>query len=283
MTLVMETDIIRTPVQFREHRRMLARSLYNAPSFDRGEVHAQKVTTWEMQTMEVDYLRAQYAVSAELYTWQNVVKPNLPWAEEHFMERISGEPLNPPPSAKDWPFAQRGHEEHTDEWGNFSHTYPERFWPKLANVGGTMNDSHRVSMVPHVGIRFEYGDLDDLMTVIKKNPRTRQAYLPVWFPEDLNAASIGERVPCSMGYHFMMNLGSRIDCHYWLRSCDFMRFWQDDLYMAGRLLQYVGYSTEYPIGNLIVSIDNLHCFRGDMPMLNNIIGEDDDEEYGAYV
>ena len=31
------------------------------------------------------------------------VKPNLPWAEDHFQERVSGEALNPPPSNAWWP------------------------------------------------------------------------------------------------------------------------------------------------------------------------------------
>ena len=35
------------------------------------------------------------------------IKPNLPWADEHFDERVGGQPLNPPPSHVRWPFAQK--------------------------------------------------------------------------------------------------------------------------------------------------------------------------------
>src|SRR5688500_19446591 len=34
----------------------------------------------------------------------------------------------------------------------------------------------------NLGIRHNYGDLNDVVDMLKRNPATRQAYLPVWFP-----------------------------------------------------------------------------------------------------
>lgn len=248
---------------------------------NRGTAHAMKDDTTS-STHELTHLTESFGVDVEASAWREVVQPNMPWAEDHFSERVSGMPLNPPPSEQWWPFARAGNAEHK-KGEMFSHSYPERFWPRMANVGNTIEYSQRVVAVPHVGIRFEYGDLWDLVVILKKNLMSRQAYLPVWFPEDLTAATQGERVPCSMGYHFMM-VDGRLDCVYTMRSCDIVRFYRDDVYMAGRLLQWVCSKVELELaqqgagsaaqvwpGKLVVHIDNLHCFPGDRPFLEDLI------------
>jgi hypothetical protein len=165
------------------------------------------------------------------------VKPNLPFAEKQFEDRVSGKPLNPPPSDKLWPWAHHLDDDKKDE--KYSHTYPERFWPKQAGSEPTyvQGDGGTLRKSPHRGIRFDYGDLQDVVQQLSKSPYTRQAYLPIWFPEDTGAVH-GERVPCSLGYHFLCRDG-RLDCTYFIRSVDFYRHFSDDVYMAGRLLQWV--------------------------------------------
>lgn len=192
---------------------------------------------------------------------QSLISPNLPWAEDHFQERVGGEPLNPPPSQAWWPFAQAGHANHLKQ-GKFSHTYPERFWPKRAGDTGMP--------WPHSGIRFAYGDLDDVITRLTKNPLTRQAYLPIWFPEDTGAPE-GERVPCTLGYHFMVRDG-KLHVTYHIRACDFMRHFRDDVYMAIRLGQFVreciGIQPE--MGELTMHIGSFHIFDGDRAMVEHL-------------
>jgi len=204
---------------------------------------------------------------------QDAIKPNLPWAENHFQERVGGLPLNPPPSAAEWPFAQKGHEEHTKE-AKFSHTYPERFWPKLA---GQRGPTHYVNQ----GIRFEYGDLGDVVRQLHRSPATRQAYLPVWFPEDTGAVH-GERVPCSLGYHFMIR-DHKLHLTYFIRSVDFLRHFPDDVYMGVRLAQWVRDElsrkldegvVEYEMGDFTMHMCNLHVFGADMPRM--------EREYGTH-
>ena len=199
---------------------------------------------------------------------QEFIKPNLPWAEDHFRERVSGKPLNPPPSNEWWPYAMTGNALHKKD-EKFSHTYPERIWPKQA--GGSINAKNYGMQ----GIRFSYGDLDDLVTLLIKEPMTRQAYLPIWFPEDINAANIGERVPCTLGYHFLLR-PPKFTVTYLIRSCDFVRHFRDDVYMAARLLQWVYTQAEsYWIGEhgkdyeleLIFHAMSLHCMVGDLPKI----------------
>lgn len=74
-----------------------------------------------------------------------------------------------------------------------------------------------------------------------------------------------------MGYHFIYSEESKgLDCVYTMRSCDIVRFYRDDIYMAGRLLQYVAENVGHSPGQLVVHIDNLHCFPGDRPHLEQL-------------
>lgn len=178
----------------------------------------------------------------------------LPWAEDHFQERICGEPLNPPPSHKYW---LKGNENFLcDE--KFSHTYPERFWPK------TLLEN---------GIRFKTGDFEDLVRLLQRNRSTRQAYLPIYFPEDLSASNEGERVPCTLGYHIFIR-DNKLNMMYPMRSCDAIRHFHNDLYMAGRLMQTVRDRVDscIEIGYLHFVCSSFHCFKNDEYTLKKLLG-----------
>lgn len=185
----------------------------------------------QVRTIELQNVVISYPIPPSRDELQEDVQPNMPFAEAQFLDRVSGEPLNPPPSDKLWPWAH--HLEDDKPQGQYSHTYPERFWPKQAG--------HEVmwecDMGANHGIRFEYGDLQDVVSLLAKSPYTRQAYLPVWFPEDTGAVH-GERVPCTLGYHFLLR-GSALNITYFIRSVDFFRHFPDDVYMACRLCQWV--------------------------------------------
>ena len=206
-----------------------------------------------------------------------------PWAEDHFAERVSGYPLNPPPSESYWPYAQQGNAAHK-EGEIFHHTYPERMWPKHA---GLVEEYEHET---HVGIHYKYGDLMDVVKQLKKNPLTRQAYLPIWFPEDTGACGTeNQRVPCTLGYHFLIR-PNEADIVYYIRSCDLLRHFTDDVYMAARLLQWVMDAMpdlRMPM-KLVMHISSLHIFKGDYPIvehrLNQYINREDEEpQYGAAV
>src|SRR5688572_16733541 len=203
-----------------------------------GEWQAIKDPNLPMSnTLELQNVSIQLRVPSLLKTLQDIVCPNLPWAEDHFLERVSGEPLNPPPSHEWWPYAQKNNNQHLKH-EKFSHTYPERMWPKYAGEDyADMQDSCSVAWEPRQGIRYWYGDLDDVVNQLYKSPGTRQAYLPIWFPEDTGAVH-GERVPCTLGYHFLIRR-EQLWITYYIRSCDFFRHFADDVYMAMRLGQWV--------------------------------------------
>lgn len=246
-----------------------------------GEWQSQRDVTGANTTYEI--LNASFQMPMPDFPSEaaRVTGANLPWAEDHFRERVSGEPMNPPPSNAWWPFNVNGNALHkADE--KFSHTYPERYWPKFANIEGE-TDKGRQIFVPHIGTRFEYGDLGDVIELLKRSPYSRQAYLPVWFPEDTGSAS-GQRVPCTLGYQFIIRegaAGKRLHVIYHMRSCDFMRHLADDIYMTIRLGQWVRDQlqssvddqrfADMTLGTLYFSAGSLHIFEPDRVALGGIV------------
>ena len=149
-----------------------------------------------------------------------------------------------------WPWhSQQEAERFIREHGRFDHTYPERYWPHDPVTDGLA------------------GDLDDVVRLLRRDHWTRQAYLPVWFPEDTGSTR-NQRVPCSLGYHFIRN-SVTLDCNYFLRSCDLTRHYKNDIYLTGRLLQWMVEQVQdkeglpYP-GTLTIFISNLHLFTQDI-------------------
>jgi hypothetical protein len=216
------------------------------------------------------------------------IEPNIPWAEEHFLERVSGIPLNPPPSSMHWggiddkvavkrhlcaPVSPGPNNPTNAKWG-FSHTYPERYWSKSIPAYAPWGEGQAR------GVRYEHGDLNDVVELLRRNPLTRQAFLPVWFPEDTGAVH-QERVPCTLGYHFLIR-EERLHVTYMIRSCDFVRNFRDDVYLTCRLAQWVkdqlfGNSYEMDeahLGRLTFHAMSMHCFEPDLYRLKKEIKDE---------
>lgn len=249
---------------FEELFRTLQGRLIEEPVTDVGQWQSRDDTPMN-QTHELANTSICMSLPQSAQKLAKVTGAHLPWAEDHFLERVSGEPLNPSPSEAWWPFASKKegdtNKDHKSEGEAFSHTYPERLWPKLAN-----NPPFGYQQ----GIRFAYGDLRDVVVLLCNQPGTRQAYLPLWFPEDTGVVH-GKRVPCTLGYHFMIR-DDELQITYYMRSCDLIRHFQDDVYMAGRLAQWVVErlneyrgKAQYSVSELIMHIVSLHCFEGDIP------------------
>jgi hypothetical protein len=204
------------------------------------------------------------AIDPDLDELRRQINPSMPWADDHFQERVGGKPLNPPPSHNWWPYAQKNNA----EFGGlekFSHTYPERMWSKFAS-----EEPNSIMQ----GVRYEYGDLQDVVNLIHKEPFTRQAFLPIWFPEDTGVV-FGGRVPCTIGYHFIRRF-NHLHVVYYIRSCDFFRHFRDDIYMCARKviwmierlreLDPVEWNDVQP-GMLTMHITSLHAFSHEKRLL----------------
>lgn len=243
--------------------RWQAMDVANNPSAEMVEVLHPSLYCM-MPTEDLDYYR-------------NEIIPNLPWADDHFEERVCGYPLNPGQTWEQWPWATHADKSRKDQM--FNHNYMERYWPKLAGLFGptlTPGDFHREARNfggSLQGIRHEYGDLDDLINLLAKEPTTRQAFLPIWFPEDTGDVHDG-RKPCTLGYHFIMR-DNRLHVTYYIRSCDLYRHFRDDIYLTVRLALHVlsecrGRNPQWlsvKPGDFIMHITSLHMFIGDYQLM----------------
>jgi hypothetical protein len=221
----------------------------------------------------------------DLQHWRDDIQPNLPWADDHFLERVGGEPLNPGAQWAKWPYALRA-DKFREQQGRFNHTYMERLWPKFArrSSDGTLAVKPRGEHLrgypamdprPKFGTAHHYGDLQDLVEMLADEPYTRQSWIPLFFPED-TGKSDGGRKMCSLGYQVLVR-GEEAHIWYPLRSCDFVRHWRDDCYLAVRLLIWIAEQCrkinpkvwrDIKLGTFSMHCTSLHIFRSDRERAN---------------
>lgn len=217
----------------------------------------------------------------DLDHWRRDADPNLPWADDHFTERACGSPLNPGAEWRNWPWAASA-DKFRDANEIFNHTYAERLWPKwprrgsggdysaAPQAGNSLRRAPAVQGSVMKGIAHAYGDLQDLVELLAAEPRTRQAYIPLFFPEDTGRGD-GGRKPCTLGYQFLSRDG-KLDITYPMRSVDLRRHFRDDCYLAVRLLLWVldrcreiepRYWKDVRPGNYDMLMGSLHVFAND--------------------
>jgi thymidylate synthase len=232
----------------------LCRQMRDAPGVPQKRWQGRDVTsdpsarTYELTNVAVD---VDLGGVESLDHWRADCAPNLPWADDHFLERVGGEPLNPGAEWKNWPWGKSADTFRED--GLFNHTYAERLWPRWARgeEGGVFDErwknregEERKYPSPAVmeyqeleGIDRRLGDLQDLVELLVADPYTRQAYIPLFFPEDTGTAHAGRR-PCTLGYQFILRADA-LHVYYPMRSCDLVRHFRDDCYLCIRLLIWI--------------------------------------------
>lgn len=237
------------------------------------QTHELRNVVFEVDLQGIEYL--DY--------WQMDIEPNLPWADDHFKERVGGEPLNPGEVWQRWPWGLSA-SKFRDKAERFNHTYSERLWPKYARrtpdgrlPKALTKGSRRYPEAdprPHYGIGGYIGDLDDLVDFLANEPYTRQAWIPLFHPEDTGVGDGGRKM-CSLGYQFLVRNGLA-NIWYPLRSCDLRRHFQDDCYLAVRMLLWViqecrkrkpdPWNLIVP-GTYAMHMTSLHVFDNDMKEL----------------
>jgi hypothetical protein len=233
---------------FAQVHRELQEAMNAAPPVrtERWQGIAANTDTYELQNVcfEVPLNGVE-----DLDHYRSDISPSLPWADDHFLERVCGEPINPGVQWANWPYGLSASKFRSSSSSvqRFNHNYMERLWPKFARRtdDGKLPTSWKNQTRkypdkdprPKYGIAHFYGDLQDVVDLISKEPYTRQAYIPLFFPEDTGKGD-GGRKPCTIGYQFTVR-EDKLHIWYPLRSCDFIRHWRDDCYMAVRLLLWV--------------------------------------------
>jgi thymidylate synthase len=250
---------------FREARAFLCNRLLATEPENYGKWQSLDISessahaTYELLNTTIWYEMPQSKAAA-----QHVIKPDLPWAENHFQERVAGKAVNPGVEHANWPY-HAGRVELHQNGGKYDHNYMERFWPTDLDDGFSIFPNK-----PWHGYRFRIGDLDDVVRQLHNDPGTRQAYLPIFFPEDTGATQ-GQRVPCTLGYHFIIRDG-KLHLQYNLRSCEIYRHFTNDVYMAVRLADWVRdrCNPELELGQLTLHIVSLHGFVADTTQIEKM-------------
>ncbi|RLD01843.1 MAG: hypothetical protein DRI65_15365, partial [Chloroflexota bacterium] len=162
------------------------------------------------------------------------------WADEEFMERIMiGARFKNPGDA--WKIRPETWAEFL-VLGKFDYTYNER-------------------------INYER-NLDKIGRELVRNPDTRQAWLPIFHPKDVNWLGGERRIPCSLGYHFMLREGV-LNLTYIQRSADLVKHFGNDVYLAWSMLDYVAHQVGVKRGMLTHVIFSLHSYKRDWPKLQD--------------
>lgn len=122
------------------------------------------------------------------------------------------------------------------EGGGF---YPDKLHPRLREV------------MEGAGFSYEYrtrlqGMVPSVTSTLINNPDSRRAYWSIFQPLDGQRAMLPTRIPCSLGYHFLIREvpghGARLHVTYVQRSADFDSFWLSDLWFASQM-QYLIWSS----------------------------------------
>lgn len=253
-----------TAEKFKEMRSTLIERLL--------ETTPENYGTWQQLDVSgsdshATYELQQVAVYYDMPDTQGQLYDSIPadffWAEGHFQERVAGTAPNPGNWHDQWPYHAGQVDLHQKD-KKYDHNYMERFWP--THVTSEYSESGNF-----YGYRFPVGDLLDVVVQLQNNLGTRQAYLPIFFPEDTGATK-GQRVPCTLGYHFMVRNG-KLHMSYFMRSCEAYRHFTNDVYMAVRLAQWVRdrLGTPLELGQLHMSISSFHGFVGDTEKLEAMV------------
>lgn len=105
-----------------------------------------------------------------------------------------------------------------------------------------------------------------LKAALIENKDTRRAFWPIFRPEDAIRSVDPTRVPCSLGYQFIVrNLrgSDRLLMFYLSRSVDFDTFWLSDIWLARQIQQKMAFELNLEPGYLSHFIISFHSFNVD--------------------
>jgi thymidylate synthase len=176
-----------------------------------------------------------------IYTVVNVksseLEPTQPWADLEWGERLSGINGNSFNPGVSWLARKELWEQFLDESHKFAYTYSERLsW---------------------------FSQVCKVINRIKKDPNSRQLFISIWDPSDIQKLGGVSRVPCTLGYLIQCR-EKAINLTYLQRSADVATHLVNDIYLAVRLQEYISESTDYPVGKYSHWLGSLHAFKKDL-------------------
>jgi thymidylate synthase len=186
------------------------------------------------------------------------VNKNLHWVQEEFKERI----FNPSKGNCDFINPGEAWEIRKETWepflvnGKFEYTYNERLrafnqLQKVINHLKSDINSRRAVINIYIGPPFSgyFNDEDGICDGYE--------------PGDLQGLKDIKRVPCSVTYSFLYR-ENKLHTFYHMRSSDFYLHWINDMHLAAKFGKYVADELKVDSGELIVYINSLHAYYGEL-------------------
>jgi thymidylate synthase len=111
------------------------------------------------------------------------------------------------------------------------------------------------------------GSIDSVVDLLWKDKSSRRGWIPIWQPLDndhLDTANLA-RVPCSLGYYFMVR-NDRVHMHYIMRSCDFTKHFAKDVALAVMMQEWMMHQVpgHHSWGTFTFTAFSLHAFAKDL-------------------
>lgn len=182
------------------------------------------------------------------------------WAESEFNERVNPNRIRINPGEA-WKLRKEIWEEFINKFGKFDYSYSDRMNEKFYVESEDKNMS----------------SLDIVIELLKRDPDTRKAILPIYDVQDTCNLYGKARIPCSMYYNFLIRNNAKgekqLNICYHQRSSDFITHFGNDVYLAWKLMQYVASVINVKEGNLFHTIDSLHCYKKDWVTLKTSLSQ----------
>lgn len=227
----------------------MGRNLWEMGSIVKPKTYQNKVIEGDESYITRELICEQYCLTSlnnvdKLFIYSN----SKEWADNEFLERINNEPLNPGGA---WTLRKYIWEQFLVN-GKFDYTYSERM----------------------------YGSLRSIINLLKNDPDTRKAVLPIFngeYNNDCKYYDGSKRIPCSMYYDFLVRENQKgekvLNICYHQRSSDFVTHFGNDVYLAWKLMEFVANRIGVKAGYLYHTIDSIHSYKKDWILLKTSLND----------
>jgi len=168
--------------------------------------------------------------------------------------------------AKDWCLAE--FQERIDFTGGIN---PGEAWKIRQDVWEQFLVNGKFDYTYNQRLQFN-SNLHLIIHELKRNPGSRQCWLPIFNPDDVGYLGGKKRIPCSLGYHFMVRDG-KLSMTYVQRSADAVQHFGNDIYLAWMMKEWVAKQINVEPGYLFHNIFSLHSYRKDWGKLKKGISK----------
>ena len=133
-------------------------------------------------------------------------------------------------------------------------------WKRMADKDGNVNSNY--------GWQWQRDNqLDNVVAMLKQNPRTRQAAISIYDAKEINEGYYQHDTPCTYAIQFTI-VGQKLNMCVTMRSNDLWYGFCNDQYCFSRLQLMVADKLELLVGNYYHFAHNLHLYNNIIEKIN---------------